>query len=246
MTFVIEYAGIYSAPRGRDFPSHRHTIWELVLYRRGNIRAPLGEKIYQARPGILLATPPGVYHAEIADTDYENVFVSIHAPRETQWPECSFDDERGTLSFLMSTMVDEWHQRQPQRETILELLLQQLNIYLQRNTKREEISSDESIVRQAETLFHQNWNRSLLMSDVARQIGVAPSTLRALFARRRGQSPQASLHQIRLQHALALLRDSTATIESIAQSCGFDSASHLSRHIKRATGKSPGKLRYKF
>jgi AraC-like DNA-binding protein len=42
-----------------------------------------------------------------------------------------------------------------------------------------------------------------------------------------------------VRHALNLLRTSDITIEAVALQCGYDSASHLSRHIKRATGKAP-------
>jgi transcriptional regulator GlxA family with amidase domain len=51
------------------------------------------------------------------------------------------------------------------------------------------------------------------------------------------------LQEIRVRHALNLLRTSDITIEAVALQCGYDSASHLSRHIKRATGKTPGSLR---
>ena len=41
-----------------------------------------------------------------------------------------------------------------------------------------------------------------------------------------------------MRHALGLLRGSTLPLESVARQCGYDSASHLSRSVKAATGKT--------
>ena len=51
------------------------------------------------------------------------------------------------------------------------------------------------------------------------------------------------LQALRVRSALGMLRNGDAGLETIADACGYDSASHLSRHIKRATGVSPGALR---
>ncbi|GAA1572807.1 hypothetical protein GCM10009804_31680 [Kribbella hippodromi] len=48
---------------------------------------------------------------------------------------------------------------------------------------------------------------------------------------------------VRLRHALAHIRNSTLPLQAIASLTGYNSASHLSRHIKAATGTAPGALR---
>jgi transcriptional regulator GlxA family with amidase domain len=53
----------------------------------------------------------------------------------------------------------------------------------------------------------------------------------------------AYLQAIRVQHALGIIRNSNLSLETVAHACGYDSASHLSRHVKRVTGQSPGALR---
>jgi transcriptional regulator GlxA family with amidase domain len=68
--------------------------------------------------------------------------------------------------------------------------------------------------------------------------------LRAYFARLRGCSPLAYVQKVRLQHAWMFLTTSDITLDRIAELSGYDSASHLSRHVKRACGKSPGSLRH--
>jgi AraC family transcriptional regulator len=47
----------------------------------------------------------------------------------------------------------------------------------------------------------------------------------------------------RLDRARALLRETPLPLADIAAACGYAGASHLSRHVKAATGATPGQLR---
>ncbi|MFG6468275.1 helix-turn-helix transcriptional regulator [Roseateles sp. BYS87W] len=47
----------------------------------------------------------------------------------------------------------------------------------------------------------------------------------------------------RLARARALLRDTALPLADVAAACGYAHASHLSRHVKAATGATPGQLR---
>jgi len=69
--------------------------------------------------------------------------------------------------------------------------------------------------------------------------------MRAHFARHRGYSPSAALFRVRLRQAFALLQNSDLSLQQVAVTCGFHSSSHLSRHVKAATGQAPGSWRRK-
>ncbi|RZJ13204.1 MAG: AraC family transcriptional regulator [Rubrivivax sp.] len=47
----------------------------------------------------------------------------------------------------------------------------------------------------------------------------------------------------RIDRARALLRETALPLADIAAACGYAGASHLSRHVKAATGATPGQLR---
>lgn len=236
-------AGAYAAPIGRDFPPHQHTIWEVVYYREGNIRCPVGETVYIGQPGTILSTPPGVIHAEIARTAYANYFLQIAAPPNTPWPVLAYDDGAGTLGGLCAAIVREAGGCADDRNTLLPLLLGQLDIYLRRMTRQTETPEAERIVRQAERLIEERHAEPIRLTEIARTVGVSPSTLRAYFAARRGVSPRDLLRTTRARRALAFLRTSDLTLDAIARLTGYDSASHLSRHIRQITGDAPGVVR---
>ena len=235
-------AGAHAARRGQDFPPHQHSTWEVTYYRAGHIRCAMGADVYNVGPGTVLINPPAVIHSERADTAYANYFIVVDAPPDHPWPRRCHDDDLA-LGPLCGALVREWHSHAPERDRMLAALLTQLDIRLLRAHERPHLSPAESLVRDAERLLEERFAGTVRIGDIARDIGVSPSVLRAHFARLRGRTPLAHLHAVRVRHALALLGASDLTLEAIATLCGYDSASHLSRHVKRATGRNPGALR---
>jgi AraC-like DNA-binding protein len=242
-SWPVAFAGPYHAPQGKDFPPHQHRTWEFIYYRTGKIACPVGDAMYESQPGMLLLTPPETIHAEYAHTAYSNYYIGVDAPADMPWPRRCFDDTERTFGTLFGAIVREWRSDACDRDDLLCLLMNQLDILLRRQRVQQPLSEAELSVRAAERLIEERCVASLTIGSVAAEIGVAPSTLRAQFVRLRGRTPRSYLHALRMERALAMLRNSNLSIEEVAGLCGYDSASHLSRHVKRATGRSPGTLR---
>lgn len=238
----LVFAGAHSALRGRDFPLHQHPTWELVYYRRGRIRAPIGAESYDASPGTLLATPPRTEHAEIALTAYENYFVGVDAPPTAPWPRVAFDDSERSLGRVISAIVRE-HAAPTIDQGMVDLLVAELDLLLRRAALATAPGHAERLVTHAERLLEERYAQRVRISDVAREVGASESALRAHFVAQRDVTPMEYLQSVRLRHALAHLRHSTMTLDAVAELAGYHSASHLSRHVKRMTGARPGELR---
>jgi AraC-like DNA-binding protein len=236
-------ASTYRAAAGQDFPRHWHSAWEITYYKAGQIGCTIGETLYLVEPGMILMTPPDTPHTEHAWTAYENIYFSVDAPADQPWPREYRDDASGSTAAICSAVLREHSGRGQGRDAMLAALLMQLDILLRRANERFDLTASERLVRDAEHLIEERWSARVTIAEVAREVGSSPSHLRAEFARLRGYSPLAYLHSARLRHSLAMLRTSTLTLDAVATVCGYDSASHLSRHVKRATGKSPGALR---
>ena len=241
---VLLTAGSYRAPRGRGFPPHQHEqAWELVYYREGQVRCPVGDAVYDAYPGLLLLTPPKTEHAEYTVTGYANYFMTFAFSEAPAWPLSCSDDANRTLEGVMGAIAREWSGTSPDKLELLDLLAAQLDLLLRRAGEAQAVSAAERIVRRAEGLLNERLAAPLTIADIARDVGVSTSSLRAYFATLRGRSPLETLRGLRLQRALALIQDSSLTLEAVARLCGYHSASHLSRHIKQATAKRPGAYR---
>lgn len=238
----LQGIGAYSAARGQDFPPHKHTCWELTYYRWGRVRCPLGARTYDVAAGSMLLTPPETVHAEIAVTGYGNYFLAVDAPVTMPWPQLCHDDADHALGATCAAILREQNSAAQGRDRMLELLIAQLRVLIER-AAGESADEIELIVRRAETLIEERYAGRLRIEELAAEVGVAVSTLRAYFNARRGRSPRVALAQVRMRHALGLLRGSTLPLESVARQCGYDSASHLSRSVKAATGTRPSTLR---
>ena len=239
-------AGSYKAPEGKNYPAHQHYEWEIVYYRAGFIECLVGEEVFKASPGLVLLTPPGVPHSEVALTDYANHWLSLKVNGSPPWTRFCFDDRERNLERLFGAIVQEWNGHAFQREEMLELLVKQLCLTLERVFSSGQTSEGEKTVAAAARLIEQQYTAPLTVKKVAGQLGISPAYLRQLFARYRGSNPLAYLQSLRLQHALQLIKNSNLTLEVVARLSGYDSASHLSRHVKRETGKNPGEFRANF
>ena len=243
MELQLVGAGQYEAECGHDFPLHVHTTWEIVLYRAGSIQTVVGTESYATASGMIVATPPGVPHAEYALTSYANYYLGIQAPVHTPWPRTCMDDADQQLAHVCRSLVIEWNAQRTDRVTMLNLLLQQLDLLLRRAAGTPHPSISEKLVTNAERYMQEQYHRPLSIGEIAAELGVSPSTLRLHFVRVRGDTPMVALQRLRAQRACELLRTSDLTLEAIARVCGYDSASHLSRQIKKFTGARPGMLR---
>jgi len=79
--------------------------------------------------------------------------------------------------------------------------------------------------------------------QVAKLVGMAPSTLRRRFRSAMGVSLQEHLITSRIVRAKALLMDSDMTLETIAARLEYDSAAFFSRQFKQRTGVAPSVFR---
>jgi AraC-like DNA-binding protein len=231
-------AGVHTAAPGKDYPLHAHTSWELVYYVRGRITCPVGDETYDATPGTVLLTPPHTWHAEQSRTGYANRFLQVDAATAHPWPRLCYDDTDHTLRRVFDALV-----RETESEDLRSLLLAELDLRLRRAAATPPRTPAEQLVAQAEQLFEERFAAGLRIAHVAADLGVSQSGLRAAFTRLRNTSPQAALQAVRLRHALAHIRNSTLPLQAVADLTGYHSVSHLTRHVKAATGSPPGALR---
>ena len=235
----IILAGSYQAAKGVHFPPHRHTYWELVYYRAGRVLCLMDGKAQEANAGVAWLTPPGVVHAERALTYYSNHFIGMEGIAPRRWPAFLIDDLHQSLGRVCGQIVVEKARRDG--SAMLGLLTAQLALLLDRAAAEKITSPAERAVLRAERWLDEN--SSVLLRDVAAGVGVSPSALRHYFATVRRYSPRDYLRRVRIEKAAALLRSSNLKLEMVAELCGFDSASHLTRQIKREFDQTPGQLR---
>lgn len=81
------------------------------------------------------------------------------------------------------------------------------------------------------------------LGDIAEALNVRPWELTRRFARAFGMSPNRYRREARVQAALRLLADSSASLAAIAAETGFADQSHLGRAVRAVTGCTPIQVR---
>lgn len=235
------WLGAYAARRGQHAAPHRYDVWKLTYYRSGRIDAFIDTTRYAATPGTVLAVPPRADHAEVAHMAYANYYLLVNAPPDWPWPRVMSDD--GTLGGAFASLLREMSVSDDDSPAMVDALVRQVDITLRRDAVRRDTDPARGIVSAVEQLMEERHPGPLRIADLAREVGVSGSALRAYFADTIGMSPGARLRDIRLRHAVVLLQTSDLTLHAIAHRCGYHSASHLSRHLKAAMACTPGALR---
>jgi AraC-like DNA-binding protein len=204
------------------------------------------QQMIATRPGMVLAMPPHTIHADRALTAYSHFYLLLGLPLGTKVPSAPLvfmDDLDQSLERIMGSLAREWHTQQANREVMLDLLLSQLQIHCERLETNPILSNAEQVVRLAERMMADHIAEPQSISEIALHLGISNSALRAYFANLRGHSPKQHQQHLRMNRALELIRASSLSLDEIALLTGYDSASHLSRQVKAASGLTPGQFR---
>jgi AraC-like DNA-binding protein len=221
---------------------HEHPCWELIYQRTGRVRTQQGSELIEMCPGMILLHPPCMPHADWATEHYNIFYLYIDLAASPNWPRLRFDDERQSIGQLCENLCHEYFGFHSNRDQMIDLLMQRLALMLDRDANFQASDAQQSVAT-ARRLIDERFRTRLTVDELACAARVSRSTLHANFTRMIGEPPMEYLRNVRLNHALAMLRLTECTLDAIADRCGFYSASHLSRHIKIATGLTPGEVR---
>ncbi|WP_242892670.1 AraC family transcriptional regulator [Actinomadura litoris] len=101
----------------------------------------------------------------------------------------------------------------------------------------------DAVVGPALRLLHDDLSHPWTVADLAARVGVSRAALAQRFGKLVGEPPMAYLTGVRLAQAADLLRESEATLESVARQVGYGNAFALSTAFKRERGVSPQEYR---
>jgi AraC-like DNA-binding protein len=236
-------AGLYRAAKNIHMPLHQHNHWELVYYRSGTVDCLVEDKKRPGHTALFWLTPPGVNHGELALTAYSCYWIALDNSARGDRPLFFDDDANEAMGRVCQQIAVEWGGKSAGRERMLELLSEQMGCLLDRAQSEETLSLAEQTVLRAERWIEEQGGQPLSIQEVAREVGVSSSSLRNYFNSVRHVSPRAHVLQVRLDKAIRFLRTSSHKLETIAELCGYDSASHLTRHVKKFSGMTPGHMR---
>lgn len=108
------------------------------------------------------------------------------------------------------------------------------------------LTGSDTLVEKALSYLRMNIANSFTTDDLAQKLNVSRRTLEQRFRAQTGQSLHKTLMRLRIEAACVALRTSSRTVDDIATSCGFASASHFTHIFQQIQGLSPSACRSHF
>ncbi len=190
--------------------------------------------------------PSGVDHSYFAQEPNQLIVVDLVAPPGATIGGDCFAATTLTVRAATGLLLAEARSGGLNDSLVADTLARYLLAALNRSggvERRAASPTGRRLARLAEEYLRARYVQPLTVSDVAAAVGTSPSHLHRCFRAHTGQSVVAFIHQLRLEQAAALLRETDLSVLEVANAVGFASQSHLSRLFNRRFGCAPGRYR---
>ncbi|NQX58264.1 helix-turn-helix domain-containing protein [Paenibacillus qinlingensis] len=103
--------------------------------------------------------------------------------------------------------------------------------------------SDHPEINKIITYLHEHFAEEITLDTLAKLVCMDDKYVSGLFKKKLGVSIIHYLHQIRIEHAQRLLRETDRTISEIGERVGFANDNYFIKIFKRSTGGTPASFR---
>jgi AraC-like DNA-binding protein len=232
--------------QGQYIPTHTHECYELVYYY-ANGKTKINSIDYTFSKDTFALISPNVEHDEMHLTDADVLFIGFHCDSTgiTNLNGIFEDDKDRTIQFTLHRMKDEFMQRHDDFAEMLNLLVGELTIHLQRliGTKKAQNQAEDRM-QYVRNYMDEHFRQKLSIESLADLAGYSYDRFRHLFKEKYGVAPLQYLYVKRLEYAKAcLMNQPLMLVSEIALDAGFVNDSQFCSIFKRETGLTPRMFR---
>lgn len=237
--------------RGFFFRGESHDLLELTYVDKGRIHSVTDGVELTLEQGDIVLYGSGQWHMQYADLDCAANFVTITfdllAGDLTSLLNRKFTAGQRTAE-LLQRMLRERDREDRYSADMVVCYLGLLLLTLQREGQQEQpgklrtanaINSENTIIGHAQKYISENVMQKLTVPMVAKEVGVSPSYLTALFHRSLQISPGEYIRRSKLQEGKQLIREGKMNFTEIAQVLQYSTVHHFSRQFKEKFGITP-------
>jgi len=109
-------------------------------------------------------------------------------------------------------------------------------------SRLRDVNYEDDIYR-AIGYIRSNYNKKIMLNDVANAVGFSPAYFSRLFKKKVGSNFNTYLNTVRIEAAKNSLLSTDLTVAEIASLSGFEDVSYFTRIFKRQVGVAPGRFR---
>lgn len=259
MTTVFDPEIIYVTKseykEGWGFKEHFHDYYQLITVCLGICTVTINGENHLLFEGCSALIGKNVPHSLLTEKNERCIVVDIkfllHKGEERLNGFLGIHATPGGFIGSMDYIASEAVNKQPLFKEIIDCRLTELLMILTRPREAAllyspaEVYSYElsGIAATVAKYIEDNHARSFTLDELSEALGYSKIYLCQSFKRQTGKGIFAYLYDVRLRHALKLLRDTDLSQEQIISLTGFKTINHLSKYCKQQYGVSPGKIR---
>lgn len=252
-----EIAGLFatetSHPPLFNIPRHAHDLASFYVVLEGSLTEFYDRNRRDLGTCSIVFTPPGEIHSDSFHDAGGRCFLVELMPN---WIdrlavsgvslESSMDANNGELARLAIRLYKEF--RYVDKVSPLSVEGLALEILASFSRRSEKIPEDylPGWLREAKDLLHDRFSETIMLGEIAGQVGVHPVYLARAFRKRYRCSLGEYQRRLRVEHASRQLAATRRSLADIALDAGFADQAHFSRVFKERTGLTPAKFRATF
>jgi AraC-like DNA-binding protein len=240
-------------------PPMRRRFWEFQAVIQGRIGKLSGQETDPVlKSARLWLSPPGSDHSWTSEARKDATIVVFHyhyipetlstivnSAQNVEVPLSNADTRQ--LKVLAEKVQHYWTYPAPGMLLCYESALLQLSMLTyeglsQQGHPRGKAHASQP-VQKALLWYNENMQNNPTLPEIARAVHSSPANLRRLFHDTLQASPKEVFNQLRYQTAMQLLSETTHSLATIAEKCGFQDQSAFSRAFKHHFQCSPREIR---
>lgn len=229
----------------KQFTSHNHDTWEIVLNLVGSGYTIIGGEKYAFRPGTIICQPPNIPHSKFSQEGFKDVFwqptsFPLAKSVEENCPLIFQDDAGKSFETLLLMAYNSYHEKKNNHRLIVEALIESANQLLIGWLNNVPDEKDVSQLKKAliEAFTDPEFTISQLLGDSP----YSSDHMRWRFKKATGQTPGEYLTNLRIEHAKKLMCENRLLryhISEIGIMSGYYDIHYFSRIFKKKTGMTP-------
>lgn len=228
----------------RQYPSHSHEMWEVLLNMEGTGIAQINGQDYPFREGTIFCIRPGIFHSKRSVEGFVDGSVMIRdfCFKDEKADVLVFqDDERRTFFSLFQISFQ--YPLNPATDIYAERFLRSVVDAMQNLLRhwRAVPSQSKEVRRAMKQMADHVSDAHFDISRVVEASGYSPNHFRKLFREQCGYSPLQYYLRLKVQLAKQqiLQNESIMSMQEIARLCGFEDPFYFSRLFRKIEGVSP-------
>lgn len=258
------YVGELKKRDGWQEKPHQHEFCEIIFITDGQGTVTANGISHPVKKGDLVIYNPDLVHAEenSADAPMQVLFLALNSLKITDLPEnyllppgldIVFHSDRfyDTFLSLFNRMISEFENKDIFYAEISQNLALTFVMYVFRIINEQEKDStpllqNNANISEALTYIQENLHQELTLESIANHCHLNKYYLSHLFSQYQGISLGKYVLQLRMKEAMHLLRETTLSVNDVADRVGFNDISYFCRTFKKETTLTPLQYRKKL